>query len=409
MSDNTREPENSEVENLEVPTSRKEGDVYARAGRVAPQKIPAAPQQTPTPEEEPAPVPFSEQTPTVTFDPREHLDEDVDIPVAPPQFVQAPQTPAHPSDAPTTVFEPQAAEPKPIPSRSATAEGAKTSPSDDPKVEAMHSPATPAGEPTVMFDAPSVRQNPGFTLPEPGEEDLHTAQGRSDFQSRPEQTTTLPPYSQVTADEQFRNNPSDSVVSQGAPVAVAEEHSAVPAESLPPQADARRGTIDFGIFIIRAVFGFFLIFLSVKTFFQLGGDTGLAGLEAEYANYLQPGILAVAIPAMLLTAGVFLLLGLVTPVAAAIATTGTAFEALHLIDTDGEAFNLLRIGDGVILGIIFVAISIGLQFTGPGRLSLDFGRSWARRPLISSWVFALLGLAGAAALWWFGAGVNPFN
>lgn len=305
----------------------------------------------------------------MTFNPQEEFDDDVDIPVAPPNVVRKPTVPPHPSDAPTTVFEPQSAEPLRIPTRNPTHEHE----GDEAKGEVS---AAPSGEPTVMFDAPTAQQNQGFTLPEPGE---------------PKPAASAP--AEV----------SPPVVP--APTEVP-PHDAAPDAQL---ADARRGTIDLGVFIIRVVFGAFLVFSAVKTFFQLGGDTGLAGLEAEYANYLQPGILAVAIPALLLTAGVFLVLGLVTPVAAALATIGTAFEALHLLDTDGEAFDVLRLSDSVLLGLLLVALSLGLQFTGPGRLAVDYGRSWSRRPLVSSWLFAVIGVAGAAALWWFGAGVNPFN
>ena len=52
---------------------------------------------------------------------------------------------------------------------------------------------------------------------------------------------------------------------------------------------------------------------------------------------------------------------------------------------------------------------MGLQFTGPGFISVDFKRSWARRPLGTSWVFVLIGVAILVALWFFGAGVNPLK
>lgn len=53
------------------------------------------------------------------------------------------------------------------------------------------------------------------------------------------------------------------------------------------------------------------------------------------------------------------------------------------------------------------AIAIALQFTGPGFISFDVKRSWARRPLATSWIFVIVGIAVLVALWWFGAGVNP--
>lgn len=396
MSDNTREPENSANEDVGVPTARKEGDVYARAGRVAPQQIPASAPQAQAESGEAKPTPFSEQEPTVTFSPQEDFDDHVDVPVAPSSGVKSSTVPPHPSDAPTTVFEPQSAEPTRIPTRDQDSRGG-----DNARVD------NPSGEPTVMFDSPGRAQQSPFSLREPGEQPQDVPDQPVGYRSTVEHTTALPPYQPNQAEEPYLGAAGQQETS--VPVAVSDP-TATPAASVEAAAvDARRGTIDFGIFIIRFFFGALLVLASVKTFFQLGGNTGLAGLEAEYANYLQPGILAVAIPAMLLTAGVFLLLGLVTPLAAALATVGTTFEALHVMDTDGEAFDPLRLGDNVWLAILLVVLAVGLQFTGPGRISLDFGRSWARRPLISSWVFVVLSVAGAGALWWFGAGVNPFN
>ena len=61
------------------------------------------------------------------------------------------------------------------------------------------------------------------------------------------------------------------------------------------------------------------------------------------------------------------------------------------------------------LSALMLVVLVGLQFTGPGKISFDMGRGWTQRPLASSWIFVVLGLGGAAALWWFGAGVNPLS
>ncbi|MBS5998514.1 MAG: DoxX family protein, partial [Corynebacterium sp.] len=65
--------------------------------------------------------------------------------------------------------------------------------------------------------------------------------------------------------------------------------------------------------------------------------------------------------------------------------------------------------ESVWLSLVLFVIAVGLQFTGPGFISLDFKRSWARRPLGASWIFVLIGVAILAALWFFGAGVNPLS
>ncbi|BAU95650.1 hypothetical protein N24_1388 [Corynebacterium suranareeae] len=169
--------------------------------------------------------------------------------------------------------------------------------------------------------------------------------------------------------------------------------------------DARRGTLDFGLLIIRAVIGVYLIVRGVFTFFTLGGSAGLAGLEADFAGYQWPEILAILLPSIELAAGVFLLLGLMTPVAAAVATVATSFTTLHQVNTHEGSWG--ELSEPLMLALILTIVVIGLQFTGPGKISLDSGRGWAKRPLASSWIFVIIGIAGAVLLWWFGAGVNP--
>lgn len=182
-----------------------------------------------------------------------------------------------------------------------------------------------------------------------------------------------------------------------------------PAETRDKAREGKRGTIDWGILLIRLLLGAYLVLTSVATFFQLGGDAGLAGLESDYADYVLPNILAILVPSLQLAAGVFLIFGLITPLFAAIATVVTAFTALHALSGSGAGLNVFAWDEPVMLSVILLGISLALQFTGPGLYSFDFSRRWARRPLASSWIFVVLGIAGAVALWWFGAGVNPLN
>lgn len=190
-----------------------------------------------------------------------------------------------------------------------------------------------------------------------------------------------------------------------APVAVDQDQSTAAAGT--ETRDHRRGTIDFGLFIIRLMLGLWLILEAVGTFFRLGGDPGLSGLEADYSGYLAPEGLAIVIPSLQLAAGVFLVLGLITPVFAMLATIATSFTALHELTTSGAGIDVFAWPESVWLSLVLLGSSLALQFTGPGFISLDYGRSWARRPLLSSWLFVLLAVAGGIALWWFGAGINP--
>lgn len=169
-----------------------------------------------------------------------------------------------------------------------------------------------------------------------------------------------------------------------------------------------RGTIDFGLLLLRVCFGAYLIISSLTTFFRLGGSEGIAGLESAYANYPFGNGMAIMVPTLELAAGVFIVLGLITPVAAAVAVAVTAFAALHAVVDSASGWNVLTWDASVWLPWILVGIALALQFTGPGLYSVDNGRSWARRPLASSWIWLIVGLVAAGLIWWFATEINPF-
>ncbi|MGX1739594.1 DoxX family membrane protein [Corynebacterium flavescens] len=175
------------------------------------------------------------------------------------------------------------------------------------------------------------------------------------------------------------------------------------------RAYGRRGTLDFGLFLARIALSAYLIVAGLGTFFELGGNEGLSGLEAEYAGYAMPAVLAIVVPTLQLVAGAFLLFGLVFPFAAAVGVVVTAFGLLHTVAFAGAGFDVFAWPAQVWLALILVLLAVALQFSGPGFISLDFKRSWARRPLASSWIWVVVAVAAAAALWWFGAGVNPLS
>lgn len=169
----------------------------------------------------------------------------------------------------------------------------------------------------------------------------------------------------------------------------------------------RRGTIDFGLLFVRIALSAYLLIAGATTFFKLGGGEGLSGLEADFADCAFASPLAIAVPTMQLIAGAFLLLGLVTPFAAMIGLVVTGFMALHELASSGAGLDIFNWPDSVWLSLVLFVIAVALQFTGPGFISFDAKRSWARRPLATSWIFVVIGIAVLVALWWFGAAVNP--
>lgn len=202
-----------------------------------------------------------------------------------------------------------------------------------------------------------------------------------------------------TVPQEFSDTTVFAAENEVAPLPVVEEEKA-------PK--VRRGTLDFGLLILRVFFACYLVLTAIGLFFNLGGSGGLNQLKSDYAPYAYADTLTIGVPVLLLAAGVFLLVGLLTPVAAAVATIGSSFLFLNAMNSS-DAISPFAWGEGAWLGLILVGISLALQFTGPGVMSFDTARGWATRPLVSSWIFVILGLAGGAALWWFGAGVNPFN
>lgn len=168
-----------------------------------------------------------------------------------------------------------------------------------------------------------------------------------------------------------------------------------------PQPPIGRGTIDVGLLILRLVLGAVLIVSSLAILFQLGGNAGLAGLEDQLSDYAYPRALAIALPTMGLASGVFLVLGLLTPVAAMIAVAATGFGALHAVATAENASHLFAWDPSVWLSISLAGMALAVQFTGPGVFGVDFNRSWTRRPMVSSWICAAIGIAAAVLMWWF--------
>lgn len=341
-------------------TEQSGDNLYTRTGRAAPQNIPPR-QSSPAPE-----------TPQAG---------------AGPDSARATQAGA--GGAETTAF------------AAAGSEGRGTA-ADDRNSEPLRSDA-----PTTAFD-PS---NQPFHEPDPGP---MPASDYADTDFAPTAGSGAG-VAQPDADQRTMNQQlaPDAPAAGGATAAgaatVADGDVGTPDGAVAEPREHRRGTIDWGILLIRLLLGVVLVLTSVATFFQLGGAPGLSELEAEYGAYVIPQILAIGVPSVQLAAGVFLIFGLITPLFAALATIVTSFTALHALADSGAGLNVFAWDDSVLLSVILLGISLVLQFTGPGLYSFDFGRRWARRPLVSSWIFVVLAIAGAVALWWFGAGVNPLN
>jgi putative oxidoreductase len=181
-----------------------------------------------------------------------------------------------------------------------------------------------------------------------------------------------------------------------------------PAAADAPAGDPRRGTLDFGLFLLRVVIGGLLVVRGLQTLFAFGGDPGISALEQTLSAYNVADILAVALPVAQIVAGGLLVFGLLTPVGGALTVALAGFLALHNVSLWDSGYWPYTLSPQVQYWGLTGLAGLVLTFTGPGRYSADVSRGWATRPLASAWVFFVVGLAGAAGLWLAVGGGNPF-
>jgi putative oxidoreductase len=183
-----------------------------------------------------------------------------------------------------------------------------------------------------------------------------------------------------------------------------------PGEDARTRIAARRGTQDLGLLLLRVAVGALLIAHGLQKAFGWWGGPGFDGWEESLTQmgYQHADILTYVATAGQIAAGVLLVLGLFTPLAAAgalaylvngvLAEAMAAHEEARLSDflTDGHEYKL-----------ILVCAVAAIILIGPGRYGLDAGRGWARRPFIGSFAALLLGVGAGIAVWVLLNGGNP--
>lgn len=278
--------------------------------------------------------------------------------------------------------------------------------------------STYAGLVTSSPHDPSAWQRPdaagrpvSASLVDP-EDDLPSAHYSGDFE-----TTAIPPYDAsrpVPADTGFGllNDPEPLPYVQPAGRHEPGPFGAEPTEIEPEQhRPAKRGTLDLGLLLLRLLIGALFIAHGLQKAFGLWDGPGLSGWEASLSDmgFRYAEILTYVTTFGQIAAGVLLMLGLFTPIAAAGAlaylTTGVLAEAM-------AAHEAARLSDFLTDGHEYLVFVVGavaaLILTGPGRYGFDAGRGWARRPFIGSFVALLLGVGAGVAIWVLLNGGNPF-
>jgi putative oxidoreductase len=174
--------------------------------------------------------------------------------------------------------------------------------------------------------------------------------------------------------------------------------------------DDRRGTQDFGLMLLRWAVGALLITHGLQTAFGWFGGPGLDGFQDRLADvgYQHADMLTYIGTGAQILAGLLLILGLFTPLAAAGAL---AYLVNGLLVEAMAAHNEARLRDFLTDGheykVILIVAVVAIILAGPGRYGLDAGRGWARRPFVGSFAALLIGIGGGIALWVFLNGGNP--
>jgi putative oxidoreductase len=254
------------------------------------------------------------------------------------------------------------------------------------------------------------------------EEDLPSSTYEGDFE-----TTAIPRYdADGSAGSLKPDQPAFGLLNDPEPLpyvspAQSNPYAAAPvapAEIEPYDADqqikaaGRRGTTDLGLMVLRVGLGALLIVHGLQKMFGWWGGSGLSGFEGSLADlgYQHAGLLTYVGAGAQIAAGVLLVLGLFTPLAAAAALAYLVNALLASIAAQpGASFVDFVIPSGHEHQVTLVLAAAALTLTGPGRYGLDAGRGWARRPFVGSFLALLLGIGVGVGMWILLNGANPLG
>lgn len=152
------------------------------------------------------------------------------------------------------------------------------------------------------------------------------------------------------------------------------------------------GGADLGLLVLRLALGGAFIVHGLQKVFGLFGGSGIDGFATflQELGFREARPLAWVAGVAELGGGTLLVLGLFTPLAAA-GILGVMVNAI--VVKWGGGFLGAR---GVELEVAFAAMAFAVLFTGPGRASLDNGRSWFRHPLPSGFILLVVAAAATA-------------
>jgi putative oxidoreductase len=163
---------------------------------------------------------------------------------------------------------------------------------------------------------------------------------------------------------------------------------------------AWNGGADVGLLLLRFAVGGLFFAHGAQKVFGLWGGQGISRTTENLAGHGfvgQASTLAWALGVVELAAGAFVVLGLLTPLAAA-GLLAIKIVAVAVKWGTVPLYAALS-PDALELDVLLGAGAAALLFTGAGRIGLDSGRTWQRRPLPYAWLCLIIGLAVAAAVY----------
>lgn len=175
-------------------------------------------------------------------------------------------------------------------------------------------------------------------------------------------------------------------------------------------AKSRRGTIDLGLLLLRVALGGLVGAHGLQKLFGLWNGPQLSGFESMLvdagftADYAQ--ILAIVGALSETIGGLMVILGLLTPIGAS-AILGTMLVAAAYKMSMADGFSFFAAAGGVEFELFLAVAAAVVILTGPGLYSLDYPRGWARRPFVGSFLWLIVGVAAAVAVWVLANGSNP--
>ena len=151
---------------------------------------------------------------------------------------------------------------------------------------------------------------------------------------------------------------------------------------------------DVGLLLLRFAVGGVVFAHGVQKVFGMWGGPGPAGFarNLERYGYQQAPTLSWVGGIAELVIGAFVVLGVMTPLAAA-GVVAIKINAVLVKMGSGFFITSAAGADAVELDVVIGLAAAALVFTGPGRIALDNGRPWHRRPLSWGVLSLVIGVA----------------